>query len=88
MNVITVDWSGGNQFPYDQAVANIVIPATEIRLLLNKAIERGVSPQQIHLIGHSLGAHIAGYVGKQLKNIARITGLGLLSDLNHSFMNN
>lgn len=30
----------------------------------------------VHLIGHSLGSHISGYVGKNLSSaIGRITGL-------------
>ena len=77
MNVIAVDWSGGNQFPYEQAVANTVIAAVAIRQLLQAIIEKGVQPQQIHLIGHSLGAHISSYVGRNLPNLGRISGLGM-----------
>jgi pancreatic triacylglycerol lipase len=77
MNVITVDWSGGNQFPYDQAVANTVIVAAVIRQLLQVMINMGAKPQQIHLIGHSLGAHISSYVGRGLPNLGRISGLGI-----------
>jgi pimeloyl-ACP methyl ester carboxylesterase len=75
MNVITVDWSGGNRFPYDQAVANTVIAATAIRHLLQAMINKGVQPENIHLIGHSLGAHISSYVGRYLPNLGRISGL-------------
>lgn len=36
----------------------------------------GADPQHIHLIGHSLGAHVAGAAGSMFNNrIARITGL-------------
>ena len=69
MYVITVDWSGGNQFPYDQAVANTVIPAAVTRRLLQAMINTGVQAEQIHLIGHSLGAHISSYVGRDLPNL-------------------
>ena len=77
MNVITVDWSGGNQFPYGQAVANTVIVATVIRQLLLAMINIGAQSQQMHLIGHSLGAHISSYVGRDLRNLGRISGLGI-----------
>ncbi|CAF1685485.1 unnamed protein product, partial [Adineta ricciae] len=77
MNVITVDWSGGNQFPYGQAVANTVIVAAVIRQLLQAMVNTGAKPQQMHLIGHSLGAHVSSYVGRDFHNLGRISGLGI-----------
>ncbi|PRD20238.1 UNVERIFIED_CONTAM: Pnliprp2 [Trichonephila clavipes] len=38
-------------------------------------IQTGVSPDNFHLIGHSLGAHIAGFSGKIIQHIRRITAL-------------
>lgn len=80
MSVITVDWSGGNQFPYEQAVANTVIPAAVIHRLLQAMIDKGAQAKKIHLIGHSLGAHISSYVGRDLPNLGRISGLGRVED--------
>jgi pimeloyl-ACP methyl ester carboxylesterase len=77
MNVIAVDWSGGNQFPYEQAAANTVIVAAVIGQLLQEMINMGAIPQQIHLIGHSLGAHVSSYVGRELPDLGRISGLGI-----------
>lgn len=77
MTVIAVDWSGGNRFPYDQAVANTIIAADATRYLLETIVKKGVQPQKIHLIGHSLGAHISSYIGRFLPNIGRISGLGI-----------
>lgn len=77
MYVVIVDWSGGNQFPYDQAVANTVIPAAVTRRLLQAMISKGIQAEQIHLIGHSLGAHISSYVSRDLPNLGRISGLGM-----------
>lgn len=80
MNVIAVDWSGGNQMPYyDQAVANTVLVAAVIRRLLQAMVDKGAQPEQVHLIGHSLGAQISGYVGHSFPNIGRISGLGMLN---------
>jgi len=28
-----------------------------------------------HIIGHSLGGHIAGYAGERIENLGRITGM-------------
>lgn len=33
-----------------------------------------INENQIHLIGHGIGAHIAGYIGKNVTGIGRITG--------------
>jgi pancreatic triacylglycerol lipase len=34
----------------------------------------GVTPSDVHLIGHSLGAHTSGYAGEKIANLGRITG--------------
>jgi alpha-beta hydrolase superfamily lysophospholipase len=36
--------------------------------------EKGVPKDNIHLVGLSLGSHLAGYVGKEVPGIGRITG--------------
>ena len=75
-NVIVVDWSKGNGFPYTQATANTQIVGAMIARLVNSLIERySISPARFHIIGHSLGAHTAGYAGERIPNLGRITGL-------------
>lgn len=34
----------------------------------------GYSPSQVHLIGHSVGAHLAGEAGSRIPGLGRITG--------------
>jgi alpha-beta hydrolase superfamily lysophospholipase len=74
--VITVDWSkGAEELNYFQAVADTRLVGAEIARLLNAVKEVAhIMPGSVHIIGHSLGAHIAGYVGKIIPGISRITG--------------
>ena len=79
-NVFCVDWRGGSQDPmYPKAVANTRVVASEISRFI-KFLETETKAKnlinRIHLIGHSLGAHIAGFVGHSFKGeLQRITGL-------------
>lgn len=77
LNVFIVDWSNANQFPYGRAVANARqvgrMVASQIRALSSL---RNSTPSRFHLLGHSLGAHVAGFAGKQLNGaLGQITGL-------------
>ncbi|XP_023235944.1 pancreatic lipase-related protein 3-like [Centruroides sculpturatus] len=88
-NVILVDWSRGSSFTKrDQAIANSRVVGTEVVILI-KGLQRykcsvvfydvqvikGARLEKFHIIGHSLGSHVAGYAGKHIKGIGRITGL-------------
>ncbi|KFM59547.1 Pancreatic triacylglycerol lipase, partial [Stegodyphus mimosarum] len=74
-NVIVVDWSGGNKPPYYQATANTRVVGAEIALII-QALEKyaKIKREECHIIGHSLGSHVAGYAGARLKTLGRITG--------------
>ncbi|XP_077529371.1 pancreatic triacylglycerol lipase-like [Haemaphysalis longicornis] len=75
-NVIVVDWSHGNGPPYTKATANTRVVGAELALLVTTLQNStGASPADFHIIGHSLGAQIAGYAGERLDKIGRITGL-------------
>ncbi|XP_052776601.1 inactive pancreatic lipase-related protein 1-like [Mya arenaria] len=78
VNVVTVDWeSGAGQTEYSQSAANTrVVGALIAQLLIALRDNRFLKFEDIHLVGHSLGAHIAGYAGERVnKSVGRITGL-------------
>ncbi|KAH7934395.1 hypothetical protein HPB49_025447 [Dermacentor silvarum] len=75
-NVIVVDWSRGNGPPYTKATANTRVVGAELALLISTLQNAtDASPADFHIIGHSLGAQIAGYTGERIDKIGRITGL-------------
>ncbi|GIX80859.1 pancreatic triacylglycerol lipase [Caerostris darwini] len=75
-NVIIVNYTSYNQPPYILAAFNTQIIGNQVAHLI-KFLEKykGVDPKNMHLIGFSLGAQIAGQAGKNIPNLARITGL-------------
>ncbi|XP_045101019.1 pancreatic triacylglycerol lipase-like isoform X2 [Portunus trituberculatus] len=78
-NIITVDWKLLAAAPwYFSAVSNVYKTAKHTASLLDwMAGEVGLMPKQLHITGHSLGAHCAGLTGKYIKTglASRVTGL-------------
>jgi pimeloyl-ACP methyl ester carboxylesterase len=76
-NVILVDWRLGNKLPYTQATANTQVVEAEIAILVNSYVSKNlITSDHVHIIGHSLGAQIAGYAGQRSNpKLGRITGL-------------
>lgn len=75
LNVIIVDWGHGAGIPYTQATANTRVVGAYIAKLIQELSTVGPSLADFHIIGHSLGAHIAGYAGERLKTLGQITGI-------------
>ncbi|XP_063063459.1 lipase member H [Engraulis encrasicolus] len=77
MNVLVVDWNrGAANLNYFTAVTNTRKTAANITGFIQKMQEKGTSLNSIHLIGVSLGAHVAGFIGAMLRGkVGRITGL-------------
>ena len=75
-NAIVTDWHHGNLPPYTQATGNTRLVGAQIADLIKTIMSATKqSPADFHVIGHSLGAHIAGYAGERVPGLGRITGL-------------
>ncbi|KAG8287439.1 Phospholipase A1 member A, variant 2 [Homalodisca vitripennis] len=85
-NVVLVDWQKGAAGPsYPLAAANTQLIGRQLALLLVDIISLGTDPNSVHIIGFSLGAHVAGFAGRAVQqtgvHIGRITGLDPASPL-------
>ncbi|XP_055956170.1 pancreatic lipase-related protein 2-like [Patella vulgata] len=76
-NVIAVNWQkGAAHINYFKAVANTrVVGAVAAQLIKDLRSVGGISYSNVHVIGHSLGAHTGGYIGEIIPGLGRITGL-------------
>ncbi|XP_067679742.1 pancreatic lipase-related protein 2-like [Haliotis asinina] len=76
-NVFRVNWQeGASPTIYDQAASNTRLVASMLAMFMRALNNIGTSYGDIHLIGHSLGAHISGQVGQRLGGqLGRITGM-------------
>ena len=72
-------WGSDSAIPdYSQAVANTRVVAKQTKMVIDMMERQGALLKQIHMIGHSLGAHTSGHIGYLLKpenkTLGRITG--------------
>ncbi|XP_060829705.1 pancreatic triacylglycerol lipase-like [Bombus pascuorum] len=78
-NVLVLDWTRGAATTYSAAVANTELVGRQLGLALLDAVNLGTLAENIHVIGFSLGAHVAGCASEILKKnsilLGRITGL-------------
>ncbi|XP_058248886.1 phospholipase A1 member A isoform X2 [Hemibagrus wyckioides] len=75
-NILVVDWLCGASYNYNKVVNNCKEVAVQIAILINQLTTSGVNLELFHLIGISVGAHVAGFVGTLFSGkLGRITGL-------------
>ena len=76
-NVILVDWSKGADLPYEQAAGNTRLVGAQIgeliRFLITGTNSHPNFASHFYIVGHSLGAHTAGYAGSYLKQVYRMS---------------
>ncbi|XP_025907436.1 lipase member I [Nothoprocta perdicaria] len=77
INLIIVDWNrGATTLNYNTAVENTRKVAKILKNYIDQMLADGASLDYMHIIGVSLGAHVAGFVGKKYNGrLGRITGL-------------
>nr|XP_036224827.1 pancreatic triacylglycerol lipase isoform X2 [Bactrocera oleae] len=78
VNVFAINWRDQADSIYYLKPARYAIHVGRaVSRLIDSLVEkRHADPQRIHLIGHSLGAHIMGYAGSYSRHrVGRITGL-------------
>ncbi|KAK7579580.1 hypothetical protein V9T40_000209 [Parthenolecanium corni] len=70
-NVFIVDWGkGASVWNYLQVAANTRVVGAELARFLQYLIEKkGLDPSRVHLMGHSLGAHISAYAAKAAQKV-------------------
>ncbi|CAL4066620.1 unnamed protein product, partial [Meganyctiphanes norvegica] len=77
-NVIAVSWYAGYYYAsYWDIAARVPHVARVLAQMMNQLITlKGLDASSIHIIGHSLGAHVAGFCAKEISpKVARISGL-------------
>jgi len=85
-NVIVVHWEQGARFPYHQAVGNSRLVGAQLEALLELLKNQfELDYGRVHIIGSGLGAHVAGYAGRNIKRknekLARISALDAAAPL-------
>lgn len=86
-NVIVVDWEPLSSIPcYPTSYLNTWHVGQCVAVLAISLMPLGIHPHYIHVLGFSLGAHVAGLAGMNLKKAIgatfyRITGMYLLANV-------
>ncbi len=77
MNFVAVDWSLGSwQLPMFAVLEADAVAETVTDFIRNLTTIKHVPVKNIHIIGHSMGARVAGKVGTNLSpGVSRITGM-------------
>lgn len=74
-NVIGVDWSTLCENEYLSSIRGARTAGEIVSKFIRWLNKMGTSLRNVHIVGHSLGAHVSGIAGNKLKGtVGRITG--------------
>ena len=79
-NLIHVDWEKSAMAPlYNTAAANSKEVGYELSKLVHFLVSNGANLSTVHIVGFSMGAHVAGFAAKHFKKnygqmLPRVTG--------------
>ncbi|XP_046617076.1 pancreatic lipase-related protein 3-like isoform X1 [Neodiprion virginianus] len=75
-NVLMLNWANIADKEYLYAARSIPGVGYTLATALNEWVTAGLNSSSIHLVGHSLGAHVCGYAGRYVNfTLPRIVGL-------------
>ncbi|XP_016840718.1 lipase member H-A-like isoform X2 [Nasonia vitripennis] len=75
-NVIAVDWSPIAGKNYPSVVSSAKSVGEAVAGAIDEMVDQGLTSRSIHVVGHSMGAQVAGYAGRRTSfELSRITGL-------------
>lgn len=76
ITVVAVQWARLARGPwYDEAAGNTLSVAQHLSQFLHTLEDEGLDMNKVHIIGFSLGAHVAGFTGSLMGGrLGRITG--------------
>ncbi|XP_033611776.1 uncharacterized protein LOC111875625 isoform X2 [Cryptotermes secundus] len=79
-NVVLVNWQRAAKGQYSRAVSNAELVGRQVGKTLVAMVTMGTNASDIHVIGFSLGAQVAGFIGETLKSYG--LKLGRITDNN------
>lgn len=76
VNVIVFDWGKGASGLYTAAVLNVAEAGEYLASVVDWMVDEGLALSNVHLMGHSLGAHVVGTAGRSILHgqVPYITG--------------
>ncbi|XP_060807219.1 pancreatic lipase-related protein 2 [Amyelois transitella] len=79
-NVLALDAGFLLEHWYLRSTSYVRFVGEKLGAVLTALVKKGISPKSIHIIGHSLGSHMASFAGKTFQGatgerVGRITGL-------------